>query len=98
MSFANGDVRAKIVILGALSAIAEAAARQWAEQGAHLLLVGRDATRLDVVAADLRVRGAAVETRAANLAESDAAEMFKEKAFGLRRVDTGRRSDGVYAE
>src|SRR5262249_57994889 len=98
MSFANGDVRAKIVILGALSAIAEAAARQWAEQGAHLLLVGRDATRLDVVAADLRVRGAAVETRAANLAESDAAEMFKEMAFGLSRVDTVLLSYGILGD
>jgi decaprenylphospho-beta-D-erythro-pentofuranosid-2-ulose 2-reductase len=88
MSLGNGDVRPKIVILGALSAIAEAAARQWAEQGAHLLLVGRDAARLDIVAADLRVRGATAETRAANLVESDAAEMLQEMVSSLSGVDT----------
>jgi decaprenylphospho-beta-D-erythro-pentofuranosid-2-ulose 2-reductase len=98
MSVGNGSVQPKIVILGALSAIAEAAARQWAEEGAHLLLVGRDATRLDAVAADLRVRGATVETRAANLVQSDAAEMFKEMALGLGRVDTVLLSYGILGD
>jgi decaprenylphospho-beta-D-erythro-pentofuranosid-2-ulose 2-reductase len=49
----------RIVIIGATSAIAHAAARLWAAQGAALFLVGRDAVRLDANAADLRVRGAA---------------------------------------
>jgi hypothetical protein len=49
----------KIVIVGATSAIAHAAARLWAEQGAALFLVGRNAERLEANAADLRVRGAA---------------------------------------
>jgi decaprenylphospho-beta-D-erythro-pentofuranosid-2-ulose 2-reductase len=98
MSKRNGAVRPKIVILGALSAIAEAAARHWAEQGAHLLLVGRDAARLDMVAADLRIRGATVETRAMNLAESDAAQMFKEMASGLGRVDTVLLSYGILGD
>ena len=48
----------RVLIIGATSAIAEAAARQWAVQGASLFLVGRQAGRLDNIAADLRVRGA----------------------------------------
>lgn len=50
----------RILIIGATSAIAEATARLWAARGDALFLVGRRADRLDVIAADLRVRGAAV--------------------------------------
>lgn len=49
----------KILIIGATSAIAEASARRWAARGDSLFLVGRRAERLQVIAADLRVRGAA---------------------------------------
>ena len=49
----------RVLIIGATSAIAEAAARQWAVRGDALFLVGRRAERLDMIAADLRVRGAA---------------------------------------
>lgn len=49
----------KILIIGATSAIAEATARRWAARGDALFLVARDAKRLDTIAADLRVRGAA---------------------------------------
>src|SRR5207248_2553292 len=52
----------RIVVLGATSAIAQAAARIWAERGEDLLLVGRDPQKLEAVAADLRTRGGAVET------------------------------------
>jgi len=48
----------RIVILGALSTIAEALARRYAAKGAHLVLAGRQAERLEQVAADLRARGA----------------------------------------
>jgi decaprenylphospho-beta-D-erythro-pentofuranosid-2-ulose 2-reductase len=48
----------RIVILGAGSAIAEATARIWAAEGARLVLVGRDITRLGQIAADLKTRGA----------------------------------------
>jgi decaprenylphospho-beta-D-erythro-pentofuranosid-2-ulose 2-reductase len=51
---------AKILIIGAGSAIAEATARRWAARGDALYLVDRDAERLGAVAADLRVRGGAV--------------------------------------
>lgn len=49
----------RVLIIGASSAIAEAAARLWAVQGASLFLVARKADRLQAIAADLSVRGAA---------------------------------------
>ena len=53
----------RILIAGATSAIAHAAARRFAAEGAALMLAARDPGRLAANAADLRVRGAAkVET------------------------------------
>jgi short-subunit dehydrogenase len=49
----------KILIIGATSAIAEATARIYAERGDRLHLVARDEGKLEAIAADLRVRGAA---------------------------------------
>jgi decaprenylphospho-beta-D-erythro-pentofuranosid-2-ulose 2-reductase len=49
--------RKKIVIVGATSAIAEHCARLWVtEKPAELILVGRDRTKIDLIASDLRVR------------------------------------------
>jgi decaprenylphospho-beta-D-erythro-pentofuranosid-2-ulose 2-reductase len=48
----------RILIVGATSAIAEAVAREFARRGDALVLVARDARRLQTVAEDLRVRGA----------------------------------------
>lgn len=54
----------KIVIVGATSAIAEHCARLWAsERPVDLTLLGRDAARLERVAADLRVRSPQSELR-----------------------------------
>jgi decaprenylphospho-beta-D-erythro-pentofuranosid-2-ulose 2-reductase len=50
----------KVLIVGAGSAIAEAVARIYAERGAALYLVARKADVLATIAADLKVRGAAV--------------------------------------
>ena len=47
----------KVLIVGATSAIAEAAARLLAERGATLYLVARNEERLSAIAADLLVRG-----------------------------------------
>jgi decaprenylphospho-beta-D-erythro-pentofuranosid-2-ulose 2-reductase len=52
----------RIVILGAASAMADSAARLWAADGASLALVGRNAQRLQTIAADLTARGAAQVT------------------------------------
>lgn len=48
----------KILIIGATSAIAEATARLWAGEGHRLYLMARNAERLSVMAADLKIRGA----------------------------------------
>lgn len=48
-----------ILIIGAASAIAEQCARLWAARGERLFLVGRDTDRLETIAMDLRIRGAA---------------------------------------
>lgn len=58
----------KILVLGATSGIAEATCRIWAQQGARLFLVARNAEKLAAVAADLRTRGASyVDTAVADL-------------------------------
>jgi decaprenylphospho-beta-D-erythro-pentofuranosid-2-ulose 2-reductase len=63
----------RIVVLGATSAIAEAAARYWAADGAIIHLVARNADRVADIAADLRLRGARqVTSRAVDLADATA--------------------------
>jgi len=82
----------RILILGALSTIAEALARQYAAAGAHLLLAGRQADRLEQVAADLRVRGAGtVVTWAGDLA----AEKDANGAMARMSGSLGGHIDGV---
>ncbi len=49
----------RVLIVGATSGIAVEVARAYAERGATLLLAGRNSARLQAVADDLRVRGAA---------------------------------------
>jgi len=49
----------KILIIGAASVIAQAAARLFAERGDRLFLLARDRGQLEAFAADLRLRGAA---------------------------------------
>ena len=59
----------KVVILGATSAIAEAAARHWAADGAIIHLAARNADQVADTAADLRIRGAgAASVQVADLA------------------------------
>lgn len=71
----------KILIIGATSAIAEACARRWAERGAVLHLLARDRQRLDAIAADLAVRGAAeVSTDVLDVHDMDAHEPALERA------------------
>jgi decaprenylphospho-beta-D-erythro-pentofuranosid-2-ulose 2-reductase len=50
-----------VLIIGATSAIAEAAARTWAAEGARLFLAARSPEKLALVAADLSTRGASVD-------------------------------------
>ena len=72
----------KILIIGATSAIAEATARCFAAEGATLHLLGRKPERLQMIADDLKLRGAAqvstgaldVDDIAAHAAALDAAQ------------------------
>jgi decaprenylphospho-beta-D-erythro-pentofuranosid-2-ulose 2-reductase len=78
----------RVVILGATSTIAEAAARVWAARGARLVLVGRNAERLEAIAADLKVRGAArAEALVADCAIVDATSEVERIAGTLGGLD-----------
>ena len=88
----QADPSNRVVILGALSAIAMATARIYASEGAALVLAGRNADRLKALADDLRARGAIqVETAALDL-EAAATEAprymadWKAKLGGLDHV------------
>ncbi|MGP1276138.1 MAG: SDR family NAD(P)-dependent oxidoreductase [Caulobacterales bacterium] len=76
----------KIIILGALSAMAAATARRLAEGGASLTLSGRTGEALERDAQDLRARGAShVSTLVADLADTsdcDALLMRASEAMG----------------
>ena len=63
----------KAVLLGATKGIGRALARQMAERGEELFLLGRDATELARSAADLQIRGAKREVHFAlcNLLEPE---------------------------
>lgn len=52
-------MKRNIAIIGATSAIAQAVARNFANAGDHLILIGRDSQKLDAVERDLVARGAA---------------------------------------
>jgi decaprenylphospho-beta-D-erythro-pentofuranosid-2-ulose 2-reductase len=86
-----------ILIIGASSAIAQAVAKIYAEQGARLFLVARDPARLDVIAADLRVRGALqVDTLAADLLDHDRHPEIIEAAMdALPELDVALIAHGV---
>ena len=89
----------RIIILGALSAIAEAAARQWAaRKGTRLMLAGRDPARLEAVAADLRMRGAEADTFMADLAKADTTRALMEMVDRLGGIDVVLLAYGVLGE
>lgn len=73
----------RVIVLGALSAIAEETTRLLAAEGAHLALFGRNRERLDAVARDLSARGAAgVHVFDQDLAHSSGAAAALERAAG----------------
>lgn len=81
----------RVIILGATSTIAAHTARLYAKDGASLLLVGRDESRLSQMADDLKARGA--DTVAVQFCDlSDAANVseqfqgFLEKLGGVDHV------------
>jgi decaprenylphospho-beta-D-erythro-pentofuranosid-2-ulose 2-reductase len=68
------ETPAKVLILGATSALARACARLWAERGEELYLVARDGEKLAAVANDLKLRFplARLHTRVQELEDHEA--------------------------
>ncbi len=89
----------RAVVFGATSAIAQQAIRLLAARGAELVLVGRNPSRLEAVAADARVRGArAVAAEVADLDDRERHGPLLDEAFRiLRRVDLVLVAQGVLA-
>ena len=72
------------LIVGATSAIAEETTRKLAAQGSKLVLVGRNAERLQTQADDLKIRGAqAVHTLILDLNNFEFHEVTWRKSLGL---------------
>lgn len=96
---ANAQAR-KILILGATSSIAEHTARVWAKRGDSFYLVGRNAEKLGVVAADLKTRGASlVETRVADLDDLDAhPQLLADAVNALGGLDVAYLAHGVLGD
>ena len=58
------NIKKRIVLIGATSAIAHHCARIWAAEGSvDLVLIGRNKDKLDRVAADIRARSMTATTR-----------------------------------
>ncbi|ARN79936.1 SDR family NAD(P)-dependent oxidoreductase [Methylocystis bryophila] len=93
------DTPQRILILGAASAIAEAAARLWAGQGARFALVARDAERLEAIAANLKALGAA-ETHifVCDCAAVDARKQFEQMVAALGGLDVALLAYGTLGE
>ncbi|WP_304192037.1 SDR family NAD(P)-dependent oxidoreductase [Phenylobacterium aquaticum] len=78
----------QVIILGGLSAVAVATARLYAAQGATLAIAARREDELELLAADLRVRGAAAVTPfALDLATADPGADLSRMAAGLGGCD-----------
>lgn len=77
----------KILIFGATSMIAEYCARHWASAGHVMYLVGRNESRLEVIRADLEIRGASqVFIHCADLNDCDAHDSLLNKGYDVLGV------------
>jgi decaprenylphospho-beta-D-erythro-pentofuranosid-2-ulose 2-reductase len=85
-----------ILIFGATSGIAEAVARIYASQGACLFLVARNAEKLDMVASDLRARGAGVvKTFVMDANDTDKLPQMLDAAWSASQVDIALVAHGT---
>jgi len=88
-----------VAVLGATSGIAQACLRQWAERGAELTLVARDADKLAASEADLKARGAnAVRTAVFDLGTAEGVAAAIDDVFGSGPVDVVLIAFGVMPE
>jgi decaprenylphospho-beta-D-erythro-pentofuranosid-2-ulose 2-reductase len=86
----------RVVIFGATSAIAQAAARRFSRAGIRIHLVARDAQKLEAVRADIAARGATVTT---TLADLDAVDrhpvLIEEAARSMEGLDAALIAQGT---
>ncbi len=89
-----------IVIFGATSSIAQATARLLAQEGAHIVLVARNAERLEMVSNDLAVRGASqVDKWVADLSNTeDHAELIAAITKSVGRADIALIAYGMLGD
>lgn len=87
----------KLLIFGANSGIAESLARKAAGKNCHLFLVGRDANRLEVLANDLKIRGALqVDSFVSDLSSLEKLPQLVEEIFLLdAEIDSVLLAHGV---
>lgn len=99
--------RTSILITGASSGLGAALAEAYAAPGVRLALGGRDAERLDAVAASCRSAGAEVEVAVVDVVDAEATARWVETADDRRALDlvianagisAGSRSTGESAE
>jgi decaprenylphospho-beta-D-erythro-pentofuranosid-2-ulose 2-reductase len=90
----------RMLIMGAASAMAEATAREFARRGAALFLVARSPERLQAIAQDLRIRGAAqVEYRVLNARETGAyLQLIEDAASALGGLDAALIAHGTLSK
>jgi decaprenylphospho-beta-D-erythro-pentofuranosid-2-ulose 2-reductase len=90
----------KILIVGATSAIAEATARIWANNGDHLFLVARYKEKLEAAATDLMVRGCQkVQTYVMDVNDFDAHTLMLDAAEqALNGLDTVLIAHGTLSD
>jgi short-subunit dehydrogenase len=89
----------KVLVLGATSAIAQAAARLWAKRGDELFLVARNGERLSAVADDLRARGGKALTLAQDLNDASLHEGMVENALmAMGSIDVVLLAQGLLGD
>lgn len=86
-----------VLITGASSGIGTALARAYAAPGRRLALTGRDAGRLEAMAADCRGAGAAVETAVIDVRDADALAGWIGTVFADAPLDLVIANAGISA-
>lgn len=91
--------RTRIVVIGATAAIAEHCCRLWVQRGpTDLVLVARDAAKVERIATDLRVRGGAgtsVEVMIANFLDTADIVRVADATAAAGRIDIVMIAHGV---
>ena len=90
-----GQSLSGILITGASSGIGEALARLYAAPGILLVLTGRDAARLDMVANACRASGATVDARVVPVTDAIAMKALVEEAAARCRLDLVIANAGI---